>query len=175
METRGRGKNNDKIKQAHELKALGLTSKDISETMGISEAMARYYLRQEVTEKPKRESLGTCFFRQPIEVQKRIAEEIGYILPSSSDTEEVYDTYKKVENAVRQEEISENGLLSKCTKFLNRKIALNEIEEVFTNDEMKLLSGSSIFMSKAKEIFGAEKSIYSVDEVIEELKNKGIK
>lgn len=176
METRGREKNNDKIKQAQELRDQGLNNKEISDIMGISNPMVRYYLKQTPSEERKRESLGTCFFRQPREVQERIATEIGYILPPMQESEEVTKTYKKVEDAVKQEEVKcESKLLFKCMRFLYGKIAVNEIEDVFTQDEMRLLSQNKVFMSKADEMFGGEKSTYTIEEVIEELKNNGIK
>ena len=88
METRGRKQNSDIVKRIHEAKNAGLSVSDIAEKFELSEPMARYYLRQDVKIVKKKESLVSCFYRQPREVQERIAAEIGYILPPAVEGEE---------------------------------------------------------------------------------------
>lgn len=177
METRGRKQNADIILKVREMKEQGISTNIIADRLGISAAMARYYMRCNIKEDIKRESLTACFFRQPIEVQKRIAEEIGYLLPTEKATNNVQETYQKIEKAVSEnkEREEESDLLFRCMKFLLGKVPPNAIDDVFNQDEIDKLSKIKMFVSKSKEIFGGEKSPYSTDEVIEELKKNKIK
>ena len=125
METRGRNQNIEVIKQVHQYKEAGMPVNLISDVMDIKPSMVRYYLRQEVKDKPeKTDSLATCFYRQPKEVQVRIAREIGYRLPDMPE-----------------------------------------------EPEMVALQALPKFMSKSKELFAGIKSPYSMEEVLEEVKN----
>ena len=158
METRGRNQNIEVIKQVHRYKEAGMPVNLISDIMDIKPSMVRYYLRQEVKEKPeKTDSLATCFYRQPKEVQVRIAREIGYRLPDMPEEPEIF--------------VDPESLLGKCTRFLNGEIQPNEMDENFTADEMVALQALPKFMSKSKEIFAGIKSPYSMEEVLEEVKN----
>lgn len=85
---RGRMKNFNVINKVKEMKDKGMSNNDISDLIGISIRMVRYYLRQEVKKEVQRMSLVSCFFNQPEEVQERIADEIGYILPTKNDMTE---------------------------------------------------------------------------------------
>ena len=174
METRGRKKNNDVIAKVKELHNNGLKNQEIAEQLDISCPMVRYYLGQDIVENiMKKRSLTNCFFSQPKEVQERIAKEIGYELASDDDDDSLQVCVDKYHEEVAKIS-NESPLLLKCRNFLDGKIPPNEIEEVFSRDEMLELSQNPMFMEKSQELFGAKKSKFTAEEVINELKNRGI-
>lgn len=172
-ETRGRGQNTHIIEKVKKLKEQGISINVIADMLSISSPMARYYARQEVKSQEERaESIATCFFRQPREVQERIAKEIGYELPPEKSIVGVENTYKQIEKAI---EFDENSLFVRCEKFLRGKIPPNAIEDVFNQDEIQELQKIGKFVSKSKEVLSGIKSVYTIEEVLDELMEKGIK
>lgn len=163
METRGRKQNSDIVKKVHEAKEAGCTVVDIAEKFEISEPMVRYYLRQEVKEVKKRESLISCFYRQPREVQERIASEIGYILPPAIKTEETAESYNKIKETVN------NDLRSRCEKLLKGEIAPMDIDENFTLDERHQLSKATKFMTAVRALVTGESVPYPINEILSEI------
>lgn len=174
IETRGRKQKTEMIEKVKKLKSDGVDINIIADMLNISQPMVRYYLRQEERKVEKKESIATCFFRQPREVQERIAKEIGYNLPPEIITDDVEKTYKKIEKTIKNEDDS-NSLLGRCYKFLNGEIAPNLINEFFNEDEILRLQKIKKFVSKSREIIYGIKSVYAINDVLDELKENGIK
>lgn len=184
METRGRNQNIAKILEAQKYKNDGFTTSQISQLMGITKEMVRYFLKQTIKIKNtenKKNSLTKCFFSQPIEIQKEIAEKIGYVLPDTKEFD-VVGYYKQASKKFHQADIVEevkikeieSELISKVRKFLNGEIKPNEIDDLFSYDEKNKLSKNNMFMKKSNEIFFGEKCLYTQEDVINNLKAEGL-
>lgn len=163
METRGRKQNSDTVKQIHEAKQAGMLVPDIAEKFELSEPMVRYYLRQEIKEVKKKESLISCFYRQPREVQERIAAEIGYSLPPAITTEETTQTYNRIQKTM------ENDLKARCEKLLRGEIAPMDIDDNFTLDERHQLSKATKFMAAVRALLTGESLPYPINEILSEI------
>lgn len=163
METRGRKQNSDIVKRIHEAKEAGLSVSDMAEKFELSEPMIRYYLRQDVKIVKKKESLVSCFYKQPREVQERIAAEIGYILPPAVEGEETAQSYNKIKETIN------NDLRSRCEKLLKGEIATMDIDENFTLDERHQLSKSTKFMTAFRALLIGESSPYPINEILAEI------
>ena len=169
METRGRKQNGNMIINVHRLKDEGKLIPDIADILGISIPMVRYFLRQEAKPTARKESLVTCFFRQPKEVQKVVARMIGYILPEETDNSDIPEKYKELGGGVE-----ENSLLDRVEKLFRGEIKMNEVEENFTYDERKRLSQIDVFNKTIEAILKHNPLPCPLDEVILELTKCGL-
>lgn len=169
METRGRKQNGNMIINVHRLKDEGKLIPDIADILGISIPMVRYFLRQEAKPTARKESLVTCFFRQPKEVQKVVARMIGYILPEETDNSDIPETYKALAGNVE-----ENSLLDRIERLFRGEIKMNEVEENFTYDERKRLSKIDIFNKTIEAIIKQMPLPTPLDEVLLILRGLGL-
>lgn len=101
-EMKGRKQNTALVVKCRELKDQGKSFEEIGAAMGISPAMARYYCKQ-TPRSSQYKSLASCFFKAPREIQIKVAEMIGYILPeeikqTAEEINETYNTIKESEN-----------------------------------------------------------------------------
>ena len=165
METRGRKQNSDILKKIHEAKENGYTVVQIAEKFELSEPMVRYYLRHEVKEIKKRESLVSCFYRQPRAIQERIAAEIGYILPPAIKEEETTITYNKIQKTMD----NYNDLRARCEKLLKGEILPMDIDENFTIDERHRLSKSNKFMGAVRALLTGESINFPIEEILSDI------
>lgn len=169
METRGRKQNGNMIINAHRLREEGRSTQEIADELNISVPMARYFLRQEAKPTARKESLVTCFFRQPKEVQIAVARMIGYVLPDNDNNIDIQETYENLGGKVE-----ENSLLDRVEKLFRGEIKMNEVEENFTYDERKKLSGVEIFNKTIEALITQQPIPCPFDEVILELREKGL-
>jgi len=188
METRGRKPNSFMALRVKEMRKEKKSTQEIAAETGLTAPMVRYYLRLPDTQQhEKRDSVASCFFRQPEAIQYEIARAIGYQMPKPLNSElldkvvkdaidaAIEQAFGDVEEIVHNGPVDESSLLGRCIAFLNGKIEPHEIDENFSHEEMKRLTCIEPFMNMTHEIFGAKKSKYTKEQTVEALRKAGIK